>query len=235
MHCSVTSKSIPGGWREQRVTVGTRIFELVVPADPDEFLNQLEVANGEHEVDPYWAALWPTASIMAALVRNHDWPPRIEVLELGCGSGLVGLAALAAGLQVTFSDFVPTAVELALENARRNGLTRARGRILDWNDAPHLQFPLVLGSDLVYDTDHHSALLNTIDNTLARDGLCWLGDPGRSTAEPFCEAARARDYLLQLFDAAGQPVQELEPGEFRLLALRRREATKTLEPGRRST
>src|SRR5262249_55668916 len=43
-------------------------------------------------------------------------------LDLGCGSGIIGLCAARAGAQVTAVDINPAAVQCAAENAARAGL-----------------------------------------------------------------------------------------------------------------
>src|SRR6267142_6435034 len=132
---SITEHPVPGGWSDREVPVGPHVFRLFTPADPDQLLDHLETtqaATQPHLADPYWAKLWPAAPLLAAAVVRNPAPRGTRVLELGCGSGLVGIAALACGLDVTFSDYVPFAVELALENAARNGFRSARGLILDW-------------------------------------------------------------------------------------------------------
>lgn len=56
-----------------------------------------------------------------------------EVLDLGCGAGLVGLVAAARGAKrVCGVDCDPAAVQAALENAERNRLHRFTARLGDW-------------------------------------------------------------------------------------------------------
>ena len=90
-------------------------FTILTPRDPDAVLDTIEwpaAASNPHLADPYWAKLWPAAPLLAeAVVRSRR--PIASVLELGCGSGLVGITALACGHEVTFSDYVPWAVEKA--------------------------------------------------------------------------------------------------------------------------
>lgn len=49
-----------------------------------------------------------------------------HVLDMGCGSGILGVAAMLLGAEsVTGADIEQTAVETALDNALRNGIDRA--------------------------------------------------------------------------------------------------------------
>jgi predicted nicotinamide N-methyase len=214
---SVIETEIPGGWREQKITVGEQTFDLVLPAEPDEFLNDLEsIHEGDDEKDPYWAALWPTAQRTAEFISTQPWKQGTRALELGCGVGLVGLAALAAGLEVTFTDLHELAVATAVENATRNGFEATRGRVLDWRQPDGDRFPLILGADLLYDAKLHRPLLDALDRLLARDGVCWIGDPGRSATETFLTAASARDCELAVLDETSHPI-EPAIGRFQLV------------------
>ena len=57
-------------------------------------------------------------------------------MEVGCGLGLPGVAALARGLRVTFSDYDPAALEFAARNARLNQLENFCLLRLDWHAPP---------------------------------------------------------------------------------------------------
>jgi predicted nicotinamide N-methyase len=231
---SIADHPVPGGWTEREIAVGPHAFSLLVPADPDDFLNHLvepRSTDQPHLADPYWAKLWPAAIDLAsgvlrkATVQHTNPKSKIEnpksCLELGCGSGLVGLAALAAGFDVTFSDYVPFTVDLALENAARNGFPNATGLVLDWRQPIDRRWPLILAADVTYDRSHVEPLLNVLDAMLAPGGAAWFGDAGRGPAEAFIEQARARGWLVSLFDDHDRPVAGLELGQFRLITLQR--------------
>ncbi|REJ96793.1 MAG: hypothetical protein DWQ29_00635, partial [Planctomycetota bacterium] len=115
---------IPGGWTRQTIDLGWRTIELVQPATPDCFLDEPSVleANRRDDYMPYWTYLWPASVPMARVLKTASWPPGTEVLELGSGIGLVGLAAKARGWQVTFSDYDETSLALCRVNAERNSL-----------------------------------------------------------------------------------------------------------------
>jgi predicted nicotinamide N-methyase len=200
---SITDQFVPGGWSDREVWIGPFVFKLFTPTDPDELLSHLqppETASQAHFADPYWAKLWPAAPLLAeALVRNPP-PKGTRVLELGCGSGLVGITALAVGLKVTFSDYVPLAVDLAIENAARNGFPNTAGMILDWKQPRAETFPLILAADVTYDRSNIDPLLDVLDRMLAPGGVAWFGDAGRGPAAEFLRRAMDRGWSVSLFD-----------------------------------
>jgi predicted nicotinamide N-methyase len=225
---SIANLPIPGGWTEREVAVGPRTFRLLTPADPDEFLNHLVEPQGTaepHLADPYWAKLWPAAAYLAeAILRTPHSAlrtPQSPCLELGCGSGLVGLAALVAGYEVTFSDYVPQAVELALENAARNGLCGARGLVLDWRRPPSKQFPFIVAADVTYDRAILPSLLDTVERMLAPGGEAWFGDAGRGPAADYLKLAADRGFAVSLWDEHDRPAIVPALGRCQRIVLRR--------------
>ncbi len=227
----MTPFEIPGGWSRQAVKLAGHSFQLVIPADPDCVLeSQLaaeadgSAAAGSVSPDPYWAALWSSATPTAEAVLRAEWRGDESVLELGCGAGLVGLAALARGLKVTFSDYVPQAIELARQNARLNGFPTAQCLLLDWHFPPQLsldqRYAVLLASDVLYDRSCHQPLLDAIDRFLAADGVCWIGDPGRFHARSFHRLA-SRRFHVQLRDQDGQFFHVPAAGSYQMFVLRR--------------
>ncbi|HVV99050.1 MAG TPA: hypothetical protein VHB77_01850, partial [Planctomycetaceae bacterium] len=123
---------IAGGWAEREFELADRTFRLTLPAAPDALLDSPDVLAA-HERDgymPYWGYLWPTSLDMGTAVLREKWKPGLPTLEIGSGIGLVGLAGLAAGLQLVFSDYDPQSVRLALFNAAQNGFSQARGMMV---------------------------------------------------------------------------------------------------------
>ncbi len=227
---SAVSTEIPGGWSDHSITIGPHQFRLFTPTDPDALLEKLEspeAATNAHFADPYWGKLWPAAPLLAmGIVRNP--PPRgTRVLELGCGSGLVGISALACGLEVTFSDYVPLAVQLALENAARNGFNNANGLALDWRDiggAEQERFSFIVAADVTYDRTNLSPLLNVLDRRLAPGGKAWFGDAGRSPLPDFLKLASDRGWQVSLFDEHDRPSPAPTLGHYQRVVMQRKES-----------
>jgi predicted nicotinamide N-methyase len=118
-------------------------------------------------------------------------------------------------MAVTFTDYNPLAVELALENACRNGLgADAQGRVVDWRDPPSQEFSVILGSDLIYDRDLHIPLMNTIQRLAAAEAVVWIADGGRSATEDFYALALKR-WHIDLVDSDDQPADSIRIGEYR--------------------
>lgn len=190
---------VAGGWCEKHFEVQGERFDVIVPAVPDALLDTPETLKA-HQKDgymPYWGYLWPTSLDMCKAILQRDRTPGLPALELGTGVGLVGVAALRAGLDVLITDYDMLSVHLALHNAARNGFPNAKGRILDWRDPPSVEFPLILACDLIYELQNHEPLLKTVDAMLSPDGEAWFTDPGRHHAGTFVELAPKMGFKVE--------------------------------------
>lgn len=140
----------------------------------------------DDEYLPYWADLWPVSIELARAVLRESWPAGATALEIGCGLGLPGIAALARGLPVIFSDIDASAVRCAGNNARLNGFTNFELLRFDWRSPPEdLQAPIILGSDLTFERRFVEPLTSLIAKVLTPDGICLLVDQDRPPAAMF--------------------------------------------------
>jgi predicted nicotinamide N-methyase len=219
-------------FRLQSVSIAGRQIEFELPADPEEMLQAaLEgESTGRAGSDPYWGLLWAAAPVTAELILRHAWSRSLTALELGCGVGLTGIAALCAGHRVTFSDHSPAAVQTALANARRNGFADAAGLTFGWHEPPQRQYEFIFASDVLYDSAGHGPLLHALHQLLAPGGCVWIGDAGRAKAPQFAERALVDGWQLQLFDHRGVAISAPDHLQFRLLRLSRRAIPVGLRP-----
>ncbi len=157
--------------------------------DPDQLLARAVEAKSpleSFEQDPFWACTW-RASIGLGQASGTLIAPGMPVLELGCGSGRAGIEAALRGGQVTLTDVVG----LALLAARWNGWPlqdRLRTQRLDWAAPPphnHPRWPLILGSDVVYDPALWPLLEPCLRRYLAPGGRVLLSEPCRQTGDRF--------------------------------------------------
>ncbi len=67
------------------------------------------------------------------LLSSLDLPERGDVLDLGCGYGVIGItiAKLRPGIKVTMADVNPVAIKLACQNIERNGVGNASALVSD--------------------------------------------------------------------------------------------------------
>jgi predicted nicotinamide N-methyase len=197
----------------ETVFIDDHTFRIDRPANSDQLLNLpwVQEAYAADEYVPYWAQLWTSARMLAKVIIREDWaayPPPVHVLEVGCGLGLAGLAALARGLEVTFSDLDETALRFAAANARLNGFTRFRTLPIDFRDPPRdVKYPVVIGSDLMYEERLVDPLVRLLDAVLAPGGICLITDPDRTAARVFRWKLAEAGY-----DVVPQLVRAGEPG-----------------------
>ncbi len=211
--------------RTQSQLIAGRPIELALPADSEQQLREALAAEaaGIAGCDPYWGLLWPAAVNTAELILQHRWPVRLSALELGCGVGLTGIAALLVGHNVTFSDHAPLAVRTAQSNAGRNGFANVPGLVFEWQHPPELQFDILFASDVLYDSAGHAPLLTTLRSMLLPGGTVWIGDPGRTVASLFIDRARSEGWQVDLRDGQNQSLDGWQNMPFRLIVMSRLE------------
>lgn len=214
--------AIPGGWTERVWSLAHREFRLTLPADPDAFLDDPEI-QAQHDRTsymPYWAYLWPSAWHLARLILQSDWPRESPVLEIGSGIGLAGLAALSKGHRVTFNDYEPQAVELSLHNARRNDLAgHADGLVFDWNSPPGVQYPIIVGCEVIYEDRNHEPILKLLERMLSPGGFAWFGDGGRWRAGRFWRLLPEYGFRGAIFDENMKQLAVPRAGQFQLFVV----------------
>jgi predicted nicotinamide N-methyase len=177
-----TPRDALGPLVRERVILEERTFLISRPSESDRLLDHPAVrsAFAADEYLPYWADLWPAARMLAKYVLRQSWPAGLHALEVGCGLGLPGIAALAQGLRVTFSDYDATALHFAADNARANGLDGFELLQMDWRYPPQgVRYPVLLASDLIYEMRNIEPLVALIGQLLAPDGVCLLTDQDR--------------------------------------------------------
>ena len=170
---------------KERVLVADRSFIIHRPDQSKQLLDNpsVQASFAADEYLPYWTDLWPAARMLAKVIVRESWTPRTPALEIGCGLGLPGIAALSQGLQVTFADCDATALRFAADNARANNLHDFQLLQLDWRcPPPGLSFPIILASDLAYELRNLAPLATFIKRVLQPGGICLLTDPNRPLA-----------------------------------------------------
>ncbi len=164
---------------------GFGVYRLADPDGPLEAIADDEFEQAEARI-PYFAALWPSGEALARhLLRGPSLEGRV-ILDLGCGVGVVGLAAAWRGACVHLVDHEPRALALTAFTARRLGLTDTHGHVADWQQLPTLPpFDLVLGADVLYEDGAPERVAQVLARLLPAGGEAWIADPGRAGLDLF--------------------------------------------------
>lgn len=173
---------------ETSVRLGGREFSWFRVANPDDLLEAAvagQAGVSEAELDPFWAATWRAAIGLDQFLETLAIAGQ-RVLELGCGSGQAGTGAAERGAQVTSTD----SVQLALMVAELNAWPvreRIQFRQLLWGSQALQEdpFPVVIGSDLVYDPSLFPLLERCARGHLASSGRLYLSEPHRHSGDKF--------------------------------------------------
>jgi len=90
----------------------------------------------------------PTTSLCLAWLDGQDLTDKI-VVDYGCGSGILGIAALLLGAKrVIGVDNDPQALEASKENTRRNNIAEERFELYLPEDAPKIEADVMLANIL---------------------------------------------------------------------------------------
>ncbi len=182
------------------VPVGNLDLELFLVADSNALADSVGPAEfGDDERFPYWAELWPSSLALAGFLARRGVAPGVEALELGCGTGLVGVVAARLGARVLFTDFEEDALAFARANHALNLGSPGRTRLVDWRKPPvDLAADLVLAADVLYEHRFLAPFLNTLEQVLRPGGTALVAEPGRAVAEGTVEALEPRGLRREL-------------------------------------
>lgn len=173
------------------VAIGEHRFRLQRVTDLERLVDAIDVLDEDERI-PYWAELWPASVALARVVLRDPARVRgLRAIELGCGLGLAGLAAAAAGARVLATDYDPDAVAFARLNALANGPLPISHAVMDWRrPIASRAFSLVLGADVLYEGRFLVPVHRALDALLTPGGSALLAEPGREVARPFFEMLR---------------------------------------------
>jgi len=171
------------------VTINGQTLKLFTPASIDRFINLDDMMDNF----PLWAKIWEASGVLASYLTGRPPNPMKTMLEIGCGLGMVGIAAARAGHRITMTELNPDALNFARANALANDCPQIAIERLDWN-APHLdgRFDTIVGSETVYKTEDIDGLEAMFDRYLNPGGTIILAEGVRRTGVDFWDRMRDR-------------------------------------------
>ena len=161
------------------------------PRNADDLISEDDYVKDERL--PYWADLWPSSLALAKSIPDLATGPG-RLLELGCGLGLVTIAALRCGHEVLATDYYPDALLFTRRNSISATGREPSTRMANWREWPldAGRFDLVVASDVLYERAYAGLVADVIAASLAPDGVAFVADPGRVALPEFIEACDGR-------------------------------------------
>lgn len=168
--------------------VGGQQIPLVTVRDLEQHVDRERLLHDETVVPPYWALVWGGARALAEhLVTRVECRGR-RVLDVGCGLGLVALAAASRGAVVTAIDREIAPIEFLQASAAIAGV--AIDALVGDVAAARFDraFDLVLAADLLYERTEFDRLAEALAAQVAPHGTLWVADPQRVETTGFYRA-----------------------------------------------
>ncbi len=158
---------------------------------------------------PFWAFAWSGGQALARYILEHPEIVRDRrVLDIACGSGLVGVAAMQAGAEsVVCNDIDVYAGAAVALNAALNGIELTfTGEDLLAGVLPDVD--VILAGDICYEKPMTNAMLTYFRRAAPHKIEIYIGDPHR-TYFPKTGLIRLADYDIltnvDIEDAAIKP------------------------------
>jgi predicted nicotinamide N-methyase len=167
------------------VKIKDRPFSFFVPRELEPFMDKDDVFHNF----PLWAKIWEASMVLADHLASREPLPGSNLLEIGCGLGVVGIVAASFGHRVTMTEQDPDALNFARANALTN-LSPSDPTIdirrLDWNH-PRLEriFDLIVGSEIVYSQRDYEPLFRLFKTFLKQGGEIILAEGFRESSVRF--------------------------------------------------
>ena len=194
--------------RRQRLSVKDGTLSIVTPDSMESLFAELDddEFRRRDEIPPYWADVWPSSVALARRVCRGPSLAGKRVLDLGCGVGVAGCAALRHGADVLFVDRFEDALAFARFNAEHQIASRAERELAAGDEhalAPGDQHALTPGDQHALAPGDQHALAPGDQHALAPgDQHALAPDAGRQTSASAIPAVatRAFDWFVDELD-----------------------------------
>jgi predicted nicotinamide N-methyase len=152
---------------------------VLYTAHPGSRLSRLADSDHDDPPAPYWAYQWAGG---LALAHHFEAHPELvagkRVLDLGAGSGLVGIVAARAGARVSAAEIDPNGRAAITLNAAANAVAIALVDVDILGDAPD-GFDLIAAGDVFYNPEVGRLMLPFLLRCQAAGIEVLIGDPDR--------------------------------------------------------
>ncbi|MEA9355478.1 methyltransferase domain-containing protein [Bacteriovorax sp. PP10] len=181
-------------------------LEMTTIRDLDESIDILCEHFGEEDQDqslaeehcPYFGVMWE-AGIGLSQFLTREMCEGKKILEIGCGLALPSFIATRFGGNVIATDFHADVPLFLQENQEKNKIN-FEYQVMNWrNEIERTKtslglFDLVIGSDILYESQHADQVAEALIAFLKPGGKILLSDPGRAYVQKFISAMQKLGY-----------------------------------------
>lgn len=181
-------------------------FTFMTLRNLDESIDILCEHFGEDEQDqslseehcPYFGVMWE-AGIGLSMYLDQKMCEGKKILEIGCGLALPSFVATRFKGEVLATDFHADVLPF-LEVNQKNNDTVFNYSLMNWRDEIERtktnfgMFDLVIGSDILYESQHAIQVAKALIAFLNPNGKIILSDPGRAYVQKFIQAMNELGY-----------------------------------------
>mgnify|MGYP005840136913 CR=1 FL=1 len=177
-------------FRYQTKEFGTTDIHLRTLRDKQQFFDKDDVAKKlgiSSATWPLFGVVWPSSEVLANLMYDYDIKDK-RILEVGCGIGLSSLLLNHKKANITATDYHPEVQGYLLENTKLNNDSEIPFVRASWEDSYNNQlgkFDLIIGSDLLYESNHIELLSKFINAHAKEKCEVIIVDPGRKMQSKF--------------------------------------------------
>ncbi len=135
---------------------------------------------------PLFGVIWDSSKVLANFMFEYEIDNK-RILEVGCGMALTSLMLNQRNADITTTDYHPEAGRFLLKNVMLNKGKDIPFIRTGWadTDSGMGKFDLIIGSDLLYESEHVDLLSEFIDQHTQPECEIIIVDPGRGNHARF--------------------------------------------------
>jgi predicted nicotinamide N-methyase len=144
---------------------------------------------------PMFGILWDSGEVLAHLMFEYEIEGK-RILEVGCGIALTSLVLNHRSADITATDYHPEAEGFLQKNVKLNDGREIPFVRTGWadDDSSLGKFDLIIGSDLLYESEHVELLAAFIEQHARLHCEVLVVDPGRGNHARFSKQMKDLGY-----------------------------------------
>ncbi len=142
-----------------------------------------------------FGVVWDSSVVLANLMNDFDIEGK-RILEIGCGIGLSSIIINKREGDITATDYHPEVDSYLKRNVLLNDDKVIPYHRVNWSNDKSImgKFDLIIGSDLLYETQHILLLSQFIEQHANKRCEVIIVDPGRKHHNKFTKEMTKRNY-----------------------------------------